>query len=71
LEASPLGFSKSSEDFHLKGESSGISSQGVSILCKDSSIISSREVAAHVSLLKIKILAFLLVVRGKEWKMGS
>jgi len=66
LEASPLGFSKSSEKLPLEGESSGISSQWVSILCKDSSTISSREVAADVSSLKVKILGFLLVVGGKE-----
>lgn len=65
-EASLLGFSKLSKELPLEGESSGISSQGVSILHKDSSTMSSREVANDVSSLRVKILGFLLVVRGKE-----
>jgi len=66
LEASPLGFSKLSEELSSEDESSRISSQGVSILCRDSSTMSSREVVVDVSLLRVKILGFLLVVGGKE-----
>jgi len=66
LRRSLLGFSKLSRGLILEGESSGISSQGVLMLCNDSSTISSREGVADVSSLMGKTLGILLVVGDKE-----